>query len=134
MCDRRWSPVNIPQDPTPDLHPPLQGEWFYVKNIDWSVPLFTERKLESHAEWTRDVESRYKKKVDYMTREIVVLKGQGLSGERLIHTLMQRWLQPLMARQNLMWKYAGESDPDRHSNEVLSQSEVDARVNDITAG
>jgi hypothetical protein len=90
--------------------------------------------MESHAEWTRDVESRYKKKVDYITGKIVVLKGQGLSGERLICTFMQRWLQSLMARQNLMWKYAGESDPDRHSNEVLSQSEVDARVNDITAG
>lgn len=134
MRSGRRSLVSIPQDPTPDLHPPLQGGVVLCQEHRLERPSFTGQKLESYAEWTRSVESMYKKKVNYMTGKIVVLKGRGLSGERLICTFMQQWLQPLMARQNLMWKYVGESDPDRHSNEVLSLSEVEARVNDVTAG
>lgn len=94
---------------------------------------FTGRASKYCVEWGFVAEARFKK-VGYMLEKIAVLKGQGLSSEILIYTFMQRWLQPLMVHQNPMWKFASESDPDRHSTEALSKSEVEARVNDVTDG
>lgn len=61
---------------------------FYVKNLEGSVPQFTAQEPESYVEWFYGADAKFKK-VDHILGKITVLKGQGLSSERLICTFMK---------------------------------------------
>jgi|UPI00022140DD hypothetical protein len=75
-----------------------EGEWFYVWNPEGSAPPFTSQIPVVKPEWNYSVEKKFKPKIKYMLDAIAKQHGQGLSGERLIHTFMRRHLQPLAAR------------------------------------
>ena len=47
---------------------------------------------------------------------------------------MQRCLQPLAARQGLMWRFYGDIDPNHHSTDNLMKEEVMALVLPVALG
>jgi hypothetical protein len=104
------------------------GEWFYVWNLEGSVPVFTGLVPAGKPEWDYDSEERFKPKIAYILDVVAKQRNRGLLGERLIRTFMQRQLQPLVALQRTMWQFTGEGDSDRHSTVNLEKEKVVARV------
>jgi hypothetical protein len=74
-----------------------EGEWFHVRNHEGSVPPFTCEILIAKPKWNYGMEKKFKPKIDYMLEDITKQMWQGLSNERLIHTFMERCIQPLAA-------------------------------------
>lgn len=78
------------------------------------------------------VEPGLKGEVEPLLAVLKALKEQGLTDTRLVHVFMHHRIQPLMARGRLMFKYSGLNDPNCHSIEPLTLSEIKARVKVIT--
>jgi hypothetical protein len=93
-----------------------EGEWFFVKNMARSAPSFTGQEPVSTEEWHHEAEASVKSEVGRLLTVTRTLKQRGLTGTRLVHSFMHRWIQPLMARQRLMHQYSDVDDPPRHSH------------------
>jgi hypothetical protein len=55
-----------------------------------------------------------------------------LSGLQLIHTFIERRIQPLAARAHCMWDYTDRRDPTRISSNELKEAEIDDGVHVVT--
>ena len=65
-----------------------------------------------------------KHKVEAIEEELRKLVRCGLDGVRVFHTLLHHRVAPLAERTQPMWKYSGQSNPDRASPEELPDNEV----------
>lgn len=75
-----------------------EGEWFYVRNVARSAPLFTGQEPVSTEEWQCNGEASLKIKVENLLTAVKTLKQRGLSSVWLVHTFMHHRYQLLMAR------------------------------------
>lgn len=82
--------------------------------------------------WHYSAKARFKSKVEHLLKAVAMLKQQGLTDDRLVHTFMYHRVQPLMVCQRPMYKYSGVHDPDCHSVESLALSEIETQVRVIT--
>lgn len=73
------------------------------------------------------MKEHFKSNVEHLLKAIATLKQQGLIGVRLVCTFMQHRVQlALMPHQNPFYKYSDVNDPDRHSSEPLTLTEIEA--------
>ena len=74
-----------------------ESDWFHVWNHERSVPPFTCEIPIAKPKWNYGMEKKSKPKIDNMLEDITKQMRQGLSNDRLIHTFMERCIQPLAA-------------------------------------
>ena len=65
-----------------------------------------------------------KHKVEAIEEELWKLIRRGLDGVWVLHTLFHHRVPPLAERMQPMWKYGGQSDPNRASPVDLPDYEV----------
>jgi hypothetical protein len=65
-------------------------------------------------------------------QELRSMPKKELSGIQLIHTFIERRVQPLAARAHCMWEYTDRRDPTRMSSDELKEVEIDDDVRAIT--
>jgi hypothetical protein len=75
-----------------------EGEWFYARNVSGSAPPFTRREPTLMEKWHYSAKARFKSKVEHLLKAVAMLKQQGLTDARLVHTFMYHRVQPLMVR------------------------------------
>jgi hypothetical protein len=61
------------------------------------------------------------------------IPGKEVTGLQLIHTFIERRVQPLAARVHCMWDYTGHRDPTRFTFDELREAEIDEGVHAITS-
>jgi Putative gypsy type transposon len=114
--------------PLPTSNRGWHGGWFFVKNVEESVPAFTGEPATPQECWQWGADKQERKKLEPYLEAIGRLKKDGLRATHVIAEFMRRRVQPLKSRDSHMWDYTGMSDPSRESNDELSGSEVEARV------
>lgn len=120
--------------PLPSSIRGYEGEWFYVRNLEDSVPTFTSLVLATKSEWDYGAEKKFTPKISFILDAVAKQHRRGLLGKRLIRTFMQRQLQPLTAHQRAMWKFTSKGNPDRHSMVNLEMEEVVTHILAVMAG
>jgi hypothetical protein len=65
-------------------------------------------------------------------QQLRAMPKKELSGIQLIHTFIERRVQPLAARAHPMWEYTDHQDPTRISSDELREAEIDDSVHDVT--
>jgi hypothetical protein len=76
--------------------------------------------------WHYGAEACFKSKVEHLLKAVATLKQKGLTSVWLVRTFMQHRVQPLMAHQNPLYKSSGVNDPNHHSFEPLTLTEIEA--------
>jgi hypothetical protein len=65
-------------------------------------------------------------------QELRSMPNKELSGIQLIHTFIERRVQPLAARAHCMWEYTDRRDPTRMSSDELKEVEINDGVRAVT--
>ena len=100
------------------------------------MPSFSlEAQVKSKRTWRHDLSPTEEAEANLLLSRVASLHsapGEELTGIQLICTFLKRRVQPLQARPQAMWMYAGLQDPSRTSAEEISVEELEMRVRQIT--
>jgi hypothetical protein len=66
-------------------------EWFFVKNVAGSAPLFTSQELVTMEECHHRAKVGLKSEVEHLLMTIQTLTQRGLTNTRLVHTFMNQY-------------------------------------------
>jgi hypothetical protein len=118
----------------PVSNPPVgwRKVWFFLRN-DTGVPLpvVMGRCPAVQPSWRYGVAKNDTHKLQPMRDVLQSLLRDGLTGVDLLHTFVDRHVQPLRWREVTMWSYPGPSCPNHSFSAELVDEEVDTRVQRI---
>ncbi|KAK1551482.1 hypothetical protein QYE76_017718 [Lolium multiflorum] len=125
----------------PDSVQGWRRRWLYIHEEDANsvehniVPFDGNAKIQRRYSWDAEASEEERKATEaLMTRihELQNLRGKELSGVQIIAYFLRIRVQPLQARKNPLWTYAGEKDANRLSKD-LSVKDLEKLVRRITS-
>ncbi|KAK1698523.1 hypothetical protein QYE76_015220 [Lolium multiflorum] len=125
----------------PDSVQGWRRRWLYIHEEDANsvehniVPFDGSAKIQRRHSWDAEASEEEKKATEaLMTRihELQNTRGKELSGVQIIAYFLRIRVQPLQARKNPLWTYAGENDANRLSKD-LAVKDLEKLVRKITS-
>ncbi|KAK1620612.1 hypothetical protein QYE76_026129 [Lolium multiflorum] len=125
----------------PDSVQGWRKRWLYIHEEDANsvehniVPFDGSAKIQRRHSWDAEASEEDKKATEaLMTRihELQNTRGKELSGVQIIAYFLRIRVQPLQARKNPLWTYAGENDANRLSKD-LAVKDLEKLVRKITS-
>ncbi|KAK1666397.1 hypothetical protein QYE76_054556 [Lolium multiflorum] len=125
----------------PDSVQGWRRRWLYIHEEDANsvehniVPFDGNAKIQRRHSWDAEASEEEKKATEaLMTRihELQNTRGKELSGVQIIAYFLRIRVQPLQARKNPLWTYAGENDANRLSKD-LAVKDLEKLVRKITS-
>ncbi|KAK1614518.1 hypothetical protein QYE76_020035 [Lolium multiflorum] len=125
----------------PDSVQGWRRRWLYIHEEDANsvehniVPFDGSAKIQRRHSWDAEASEEERKATEaLMTRihELQNTRGKELSGVQIIAYFLRIRVQPLQARKNPLWTYAGENDANRLSKD-LAVKDLEKLVRKITS-
>jgi hypothetical protein len=126
---------------TPENNPRWRTKWFYAKDKspvgkDFGLEEFQAiTDLRPRASWKHELSDKELQITEPLMKKIQELRStpkKELSGIQLIHTFIERRVQPLAARAHCMWEYTDRRDPTRMTSDELKEVKIDDGVRAVT--
>jgi hypothetical protein len=126
----------------PENNPSWRMKWFYAKDkpstgqefgLDEFCPTNI---LRPRASWAHELTEEEMTTTEPLMEKIWKLQAtpeKEVSGLQLIHTFIERRIQPLVARAHCMWDYTDRRDSTRFSSNELREAEINDGVHAITS-
>ncbi|KAJ1270309.1 hypothetical protein BS78_06G044100 [Paspalum vaginatum] len=90
--------------------------------------------LPANESWEEAPTQEKTAEVDILLKEIADLKEKGLTAQAVVIDFVFRSIQPLKDQVYLAYLYVGASDPTRETSRVITEEEVQARVDTMLRG
>ncbi|KAK1643481.1 hypothetical protein QYE76_061286 [Lolium multiflorum] len=125
----------------PDSVQGWRRRWLYIHEEDANsvehniVPFDGNAKIQRRHSWDAEASEEERKATEALMtriRELQNTRGKELSGVQIIAYFLRIRVQPLQARKNPLWTYAGENDANRLSKD-LAVKDLEKLVRRITS-
>jgi hypothetical protein len=125
----------------PENNPGWRTKWFYARDRssaseDFGLEEFQATTvLRPRVSWRHELSDEELKITEPLMEKIQQLRAtpkKELLGVQLIHTFIERRVQPLAARAHCMWDYTDRRDSTRISPDELHEAEIDDSVCAVT--
>jgi hypothetical protein len=127
---------------TPENNLGWRTKWFYAKDKSSASQNFGLKEfwpttiIRPRASWAHELSEEEMKIMQPLMEKIQQLRAtpkKELSGLQLIHTFIERRVQPLAARAHCMWDYTDRRNPTWISSDELKEAKIDDGVRTVTS-
>ncbi|RLM70169.1 hypothetical protein C2845_PM17G05350 [Panicum miliaceum] len=119
---------------TPSSLSGWHAQCFYIGNHEPSLPRWDNAPPQRQECWLKKPTEDKSRDIPELMKRIQHLKDQGVSGESMAYSFIERRIQPLQQRVHLRFEYEGTQDPSWMAQDVLSAEEVTRRVTRLFTG
>jgi hypothetical protein len=114
-----------------DSNQDWKAKWFYVTNHHLELPKPRGMQPKHRVWWNTETTMQEGIQLPELMQKIKALREAGLRAEHVAFSFMKRRVQPLMARDTLMYQYTGDEDTSRMPGNEIDDDDIVERLGKI---